>query len=129
MDKKILPQKIGSEIWHKMDYGIFRAMETGKAYVSKQDGGFITVKPIKERGLPEQLQFHVRFKDQYGEVQDLDAYVDLSFVRELERVIETWRKEGVRCDIETAPYAVVKYLYRGELVRVRGLRLNRNPGL
>ena len=119
--KKTLPPRIGSELWLKLDYGIFRAMETGKFYKSKQNGGFITIKPIKEKGIPEQFQFHVRFQDQYGNTQDLDAYVDLSIANQLQAQIETWRAEGVKCDVDIENYAVIRYHSQGELVRTTHL--------
>lgn len=98
MEKKKLPPRIGSEKRMRIDYGVFKIMETkdGAATVQYPDGRdpntWFTVKPIQEKGLPPQLQWHVRFRATDGRIFDLDCYTPLSHLEDLVILREEMRE-------------------------------------
>lgn len=83
-ETKQLPPMTAKEVWLSPDYIIARFMNTKTAYKTAQHpkGVILTIKPIQEQGLPEQIQVHLRFKgrdhwngDKEQEI-DIDIYID-----------------------------------------------------
>jgi len=79
---KILPNQLKKEIFLKIDYLICRFMGSKIAYKINQNqpNTWFTIKKIKEKGLHNQYQFHIRFngKDKWfnkEDIIDLDFYI------------------------------------------------------
>lgn len=87
--EKVLPKTISTEHWLKPSYAIARFMKSKKAFKTEQEQSMIfTMKVIREKNLPDQLQIHARFdcKDYYtGEKEnlDIDVYIPFEEVKQI----------------------------------------------
>jgi hypothetical protein len=80
---KELPLQLSDELFLSIDYLICRFMKSKEAYKINQNevGTYFTIKKIKEKGLPIQYQFHIRFngKDKWNNKEDIidfDFYIN-----------------------------------------------------
>lgn len=80
---KVLPERVGREVFLPVDYLILRLLKGKAAFKTKQGakGTLFSVKKVKEKNLPVQYQLHVRFegKDFWSgaeDVIDFDVYID-----------------------------------------------------
>jgi hypothetical protein len=80
---KKLSQVIGKEEFFKLNKCSIKFMKTGKTYSSQGSSyRLFTIKPIKENGCNEEMQFHVRLAvNDFGEdagLLDVDFYINKS---------------------------------------------------
>jgi len=86
--QKQLPQRIGYEVWLRPRYAIARFMNCKIAFRTEDNQPMIlTVKPISEKNVGDQIQLHLRFKgkdywNNISDVLDVDVYIP----------IEEWKK-------------------------------------
>lgn len=107
--KKILPDKLGGEVFLQNVYAICRFMESKKAYKTKQNQPMIlTLKPtITSRELGPQIQLHLRFhgRDEWFKEEDtidVDAYVPVEEWRR--QISELWANSPVLRRIDRVHY-------------------------
>jgi len=96
---KTLPKIISKEIFLKIDYLMCRFMNNKHAYKinQKQSGTWFTIKKIKEEGLHEQYQIHIRFngKDHWFKDEDtidFDVYIPCD---ELKKIVDLYTETKV----------------------------------
>ena len=96
-DKKKLPPRVGGEKRMRIDYGVFKIMKTkdGASTIQypdpKDPNTWFTAKVIQEKGLPPQLQWHVRFRAKDGRIFDVDVYSPLAHLKDLADLREEMR--------------------------------------
>lgn len=80
---KKLSLQTGDEVRFNVDYIICRFMKSKKAYKTPQNPKdvWFTMKPVKEKNVPEEIQIHLRFNGRdywYNEedIIDIDVYVN-----------------------------------------------------
>lgn len=88
---KELPEQLSPELFLNIDYLICRFMKLKDAYKINQNekGTFFTIKKIKEKGLPEQYQFHIRFngKDKWNNKEDIIDFDFYLSIKEFNKII------------------------------------------
>jgi len=133
--KKILPKKIGDEIFSKFDYCIMRTMESGLIYASKQFPNFelkeawFTFKAIKSDmiGKAHQVQMHIRYEAD-GETFDLDVYVDpKDFVKATSKMTDELKHLNIPIEkrAEYMPYEV-RYYHERKLIHHSTIWVRKN---
>jgi len=132
--KKLLPERLGDEIFSKFDYAIARIMETGQAFASKQFPNFalkeayFTFKAIKSDmvGKEHQVQMHIRYE--INGTFDIDVYIDPKDFAKMSREMVN---ELGRVDIpieKRADYRLfeVRYFHEGQLVHSSLIMVRKN---
>lgn len=122
--KKLLPERLGSEVFSKFDYAIGRVMETGEAFTSKQFPNFalkeayFTFKAIKSDtvGKEHQVQMHIRYE--INGTFDIDVYIDpKDFTKATSEMISEMKRIDIPIE-KRADYRLfeVRYFHEGQLI-------------